>query len=64
LLGIEFSCLDLESTAQKLIEKRWLVAEDDKRVTVIPDRMDGLTIGFSQSPLTKPEIGAEDQRSL
>jgi|GEM_PF-2213956 len=55
LLGIEFSCIDLESTAQKLIEKRWLVPTDDKRVTVIPDRMDGLTIGFSQSPLTKLE---------
>ncbi len=50
LLGIEFSCADLESTAQKLIEKRWLVPTEGKRFTLSPDRMDGLTIGFSQSP--------------
>ena len=50
LLGIEFSCAELESTAQKLIEKRWLVPADGKRITIAPVRMDGLTIGFSQSP--------------
>lgn len=51
LLGIEFSCVDLESTAQKLIEKRWLVPAGGKRITLLPDRMDGLTIGFSQAQL-------------
>ena len=50
LLGIEFSCADLESTAQKLVEKRWPVPKNDRRITLAPERMDGLTIGFSQSP--------------
>ncbi|MDF0676639.1 MAG: hypothetical protein P0120_20240 [Nitrospira sp.] len=53
LLGIEFSCTDLESTAQKLIEKRSLVPMGGTRITLSPDRMDGLTIGFSQSPTTR-----------
>ncbi|MBX3329297.1 MAG: hypothetical protein KF722_02765 [Nitrospira sp.] len=53
LLGIEFSCADLGLTAQKLIEKRSLVPTDGKRITFSPDRMDGLTIGFSQSPTTR-----------
>ncbi len=53
LLGIEFSCADLTSTAQKLIEKRLLVPIDDKRVTLSPGQMDGLTIGFSQAPHDK-----------
>jgi len=53
LLSIEFSCADLESTAQKLIEKRSLVPADGKGITLSPDRMDGLTIGFSQSPTTR-----------
>lgn len=55
LLGFEFSCTDLESTAQQLIEKRWLVPTDAKRITLPPGRMDGLTIGFSQSPTTGTE---------
>ncbi len=50
LLGIEFSCADLESTTQKLIEKRSLAPTEDRRITLPPGRMDGLTIGFSQSP--------------
>jgi hypothetical protein len=50
LLSIEFSCTNLESTVQKLIEKRSLVPTDGTRITLSPDRMDGLTIGFSQSP--------------
>lgn len=53
LLGFEFSCADLESTARKLIEKRLLVPTDGKRITLSPDRMDGLTIGFSQSPTAR-----------
>ncbi|BFU89444.1 MAG: hypothetical protein NTAFB01_06310 [Nitrospira sp.] len=53
LLGIEFSCIDLESTARKLIEKRSLVPADGKRITLSPDQMDGLTIGFSQAPTTR-----------
>jgi hypothetical protein len=56
LLGIEFSCADLESIAQKLIEKRSLIPTDGKRITLSPDRMDGLTIRFSQSPA----LGAEN----
>lgn len=55
LLGIEFSCTDLESTARNLDEKRALVPTDDKRVTLSPSRTDGLTIGFSQSPTAKFE---------
>lgn len=55
LLGIEFSCADIDSTAQKLIEKRWLVPTGDKRIMISPGRMDGLTIGFSQSPIMKAE---------
>jgi hypothetical protein len=51
LLSIEFSCANLESTAQKLIEKRSLVPTDSTKITLSPDRMDGLTIGFSQSPI-------------
>lgn len=50
LLGIEFSCADLQLTARKLIEKRSLVPTDDSRITISPDRMDGLMIGFSQAP--------------
>lgn len=53
LLGIDFSCADLESTAQQLIEKRWLAPTDDTRITLSPARMDGLTIGFSQPPTTR-----------
>lgn len=53
LLGIEFSCADIESTAQKLIEKRWLVPASGKSIILSPDRMDGLTIGFSQSSTTR-----------
>jgi hypothetical protein len=56
LLGIEFSCTDLESTAQKLIEKRSLVPTDGKRIALSPDRMDGLTIGFSQPPTKRAEM--------
>jgi hypothetical protein len=56
LLSIEFSCTDLESTAQKLIEKRSLVPTDGKRIALSPDRMDGLMIGFSQSPTTRAEM--------
>jgi hypothetical protein len=56
LLGIEFSCTDLESTAQQLIEKRSLVPTDGQRITLSPSRMDGLTIGFSQSPTTRAEM--------
>ncbi len=56
LLGIEFSCADLTSTAQKLIEKRGLVPTEDRRITLSPNQMDGLTIGFSQSPITKAEM--------
>lgn len=53
LLGIDFSCADLESTVQQLIEKRWLVPTDDTKITLSPDRMDGLTIGFSRYPTTR-----------
>ncbi len=55
LLGIEFSCTDLESTAQKLIEKRSLVPTGGPKIILSPDRMDGLAIGFSQSPTTRAE---------
>ena len=55
LLGIHFSCADLESTTQKLREKRSLVPADGTRIALSPDRMDGLTIGFSQSPTTRGE---------
>jgi len=53
LLGIEFSCADLESTAHQLLEKRSLVPTAGRRITLSPGRMDGLTIGFSQSPTAK-----------
>lgn len=53
LLGLEFSCADLESTAQHLLEKRSLVPTDSKRIVLSPGQMDGLTIGFSQSPTAK-----------
>lgn len=49
LLGIEFACADLPSIARLLREQRALMSTDEKRVTLSPDRMDGLTIGFSQS---------------
>ncbi len=49
LLGIEFSCANLESIARQLIEKKSLIPTDGGRITLSPDRMDGLTIGFSQS---------------
>ncbi|MBS0151569.1 MAG: hypothetical protein JSR31_11560 [Nitrospira sp.] len=52
LLGIEFACVDLPSVTQQLREQRSLVPTDEKRVTLFPGRMDGLTIGFSQSPTT------------
>ncbi|HSA85952.1 MAG TPA: hypothetical protein VLE46_07205, partial [Nitrospira sp.] len=55
LLGIEFSCADLKATAQKLIEKRGLVPTDNRRITLAPNQMDGLTIGFSQSPIIRAE---------
>ncbi|HRI37363.1 MAG TPA: hypothetical protein PLO50_02285 [Nitrospira sp.] len=50
LLGIEFACADLPSITQRLREQRSLVPTDEKRVVLSPDRMDGLTIGFSQAP--------------
>ena len=50
LLGIEFACTDLPSMTQRLREQRSLLSADERRVTLSPDRMDGLTIGFSQSP--------------
>ena len=52
LLGIEFACNDLLSVTQRLREQRSLMSVDENRVTLPPDRMDGLTIGFSQSPTT------------
>jgi hypothetical protein len=55
LLGIEFLCADLESTARQLIEKRLLVPTAGNRITLSPDRMDGLRIGFSQSSTTRTE---------
>ncbi len=51
LLGIEFACADLPSVTQQLRDQRSLVSADEKRVTLSPGRMDGLTIGFSQSPI-------------
>ena len=50
LLGIEFACADLASSTQQLREQRSLASTDEKRVILSPGRMDGLTIGFSQSP--------------
>ena len=50
LLGIEFACSNLPSVTQQLREQRSLVSGDEKRATLAPGRMDGLTIGFSQSP--------------
>jgi hypothetical protein len=50
LLGIEFACANLPSIAQQFCDKPSLVRTDDKRITLPPDQMDGLTIGFSQSP--------------
>lgn len=50
LVSLEFSCADLQSTARKLIEKRWVVATDRDRITVSPERVDGLTLRFSQAP--------------
>jgi len=52
LLGIEFACADLPSIAQQFCDKQSLVRTDDKRITLPPDQIDGLTIGFSQSPTT------------
>lgn len=53
LLGLEFSCADLESTAQQLREKRTLGPTDGKRIVLPPSQIDGLTIGFSQSRTAK-----------
>ncbi|MBH0207817.1 MAG: hypothetical protein A4C66_00280 [Nitrospira sp. HN-bin3] len=53
LLGIEFACADLPSITQQ----RALVPIDEKRVALAPGRMDGLTIGFSQSPSAPPDKG-------
>lgn len=50
LLGLEFSCADLQATARKLIDKRWAIATGRDRITIDPDRMDGLTLRFSQAP--------------
>jgi hypothetical protein len=50
LLSLEFFCADLESLARNLIDKRSLARTDGTRITLSPDRMDGLTIGFSRSP--------------
>lgn len=50
LLGLEFSCADLQSTARKLIDKRWVIATERDRITIDPERMEGLTLGFSQAP--------------
>jgi len=50
LLGIGFACADLPSITQQRREQRSLVPTDEKRVVLSPDRMDGLTIGFSQAP--------------
>jgi hypothetical protein len=55
LLSLEFSCADLESATQNLIEKRSLVQTDGKRITISPGGMDGLTIGLSQSPTTRAD---------
>jgi hypothetical protein len=49
LLGIEFACADLPAITQQLRDKRSLASTDQKSITLSPDRMDGLTIGFSQS---------------
>ncbi len=57
LLGIEFACADLPSITQQLRAQRSLVPTDENRVTLSPDRMDGLTIGFSQSPTTTLDKG-------
>lgn len=53
LLGLEFSCADLESIAQHHVEQRSLVPTDGKRIILSPGQTDGLTIGFSQSPTAK-----------
>jgi hypothetical protein len=50
LLGIEFACADLSTITQQLGKQRSLALREEKRVTLSPDRMDGLTIGFSQPP--------------
>ncbi len=50
LLGIEFACADLPSIVRRLREQRSLATTDEQRITLAPARMDGLTIGFSQSP--------------
>ncbi len=50
LLGLEFSCADLQSTARKLIDKRWAIATERDGITIDPERMDGLTLRFSQAP--------------
>jgi hypothetical protein len=63
LLGIEFSCADLKSTAQQLIDKRSLVPTADKRLTLSPGRMDGLTIGFSQSSTTRADMRSTGQET-
>jgi hypothetical protein len=55
LLGIEFLCAGLDPTAQNLIEKRSLLLTEGKRFLLPPGQMDGLAIGFSQSPPTMSE---------
>lgn len=54
LMGLEFSCADLQSTARKLIEKRWVGATDRNSITIAPEQVDGLTLRFSQT-LTNPD---------
>jgi len=50
LLGIEFACADLSSITQQLRERRSLSTTGEERIILSPDQLDGLTIGFSQSP--------------
>lgn len=50
LMGLEFSCADLRSTARKLIDNRWVSVTDRHSITVAPERVDGLTLRFSQAP--------------
>ncbi|MFO0698782.1 MAG: hypothetical protein U0236_06100 [Nitrospira sp.] len=49
LLGIEFACADLPTLTQQLRDKQSLASTDKKSITLSPDRMDGLVIGFSQA---------------
>lgn len=52
LIGLEFSCANIKATPRKLIERRWVVATDHDRLTITPDRVDGLTLRFGQAPAT------------